>query len=171
MNLLAVTQGTDHIDLGFASHLFDDDFPPAFAEDAAATLLVENAGVGRTNLEISLVTVHDIVPPVFAPVLDARVAPLAGEPVRKPQLEVADDQVLIAVFGDEKAVSLGGIFLGGDAGDGAVLDRPMRGSPGPTGKVFAIKNALESRLDLAREGGRQRRDHGRAQPERVDSFC
>jgi len=107
-----------------------------------------------------LVAAHDEVAEVLAAILDAGVARVAGEAVGETQLEVADDLLLVAVLGDEEVVTLGGVFLGGGAGDGAVLDGPVFLAALPAVEGLAIEQGFEARLVGGEGGEREQRAGG-----------
>ena len=165
LDVFGVPQRGDHLLL---APLVDYGLLAPFGQNAPTPFLVEDARIGFSRLEVSLVTPHHPVAQVLAAILNARIA--ADNLERQPQFEVVD----VAVTPDEERVSGGLVLLGGLAGDRPVADGPELGIAIPPREVFAVEQALEPRFDLL---GRQRRGaesqkgdgQGGREPDRVQS--
>lgn len=148
LQLGRVADGTGGLRLVVAA---DRGLLAALSQNAAAALLVENARIGVAGLEIALVTTDDVIAQVGAAVLDAGVS--ADNAVREPQLEIVD----LTLTPDNERVSLGRIFGGRAAGNGAVLDRPELCVAVPAIELLSVEDRLEAVLVGGRVS-RQRRE-------------
>ena len=155
---MAIAQRADDLGLVIVA---DDDLLAARGQDAAVSLLVEDAGVRGVGASrhVGLVAADDPVGRFLdAAILDARVA--AADAILEPQLEVVD----LALPPDEERVVLGRLLLGGLAGDRAVLDAPELRIAVPAVERLAVEDRLEAFLRLRRDRrtGRERTSNPRA---------
>jgi hypothetical protein len=125
-------------------------------DDAAALLLIEDAGVVGAGFEIGLVARHREVAEVAASVLDAGVAAVDRE--LEAQFEVVERAVA-----DQVGVAFAGRLFGGAADDHAVLDRPEAWVAGPARERGAVEETDRGRrrIGVGGEGeGKSREREG-----------
>src|SRR5437016_5412159 len=152
--------------LRLALDRLDDGFLPALRENPIHAFLIKNARIRLARLEVSLITADDEIAEVLAAILDARIGEarivVRRDFVGKAQLEIAHR----AVGPDQKIVALGRMFLGRAASDGAFFHRPVLGSPGPAGQVFAVEEGFEAGLDVFLRGRQSANHNCHDEPER-----
>ena len=136
----------------------DDGLLAAQGEDAAAALVVEDAGVLVLAVHVGLVAADDPLADLLRLLAAAILHAGVGEArIGHAELELQLEIGRLAAAPDQKGVALGGILGGGLAGDRAVFDAPELGIAVPALKRLAVEDRLEA--FVARGGAASDQQH------------